>query len=66
MNKHTVYSFDWLCDKMRSRERVTIKNSLGVIHGIINGIRPEDGSGNHWLITINDNLTNCEIYVRTA
>ena len=65
-----VYSYDWLCEKMKDRGRVSIRYNLNgnvaTIYGIINGIRPEDGSGNHWLVTIYDNNTKAEIYVRTA
>ena len=64
------YSYEWLCEKMKDRSRVVIHatNNAGpfIIRGVINGLRPEDGSGNHWLVTINDNLTNAEIYVRTG
>lgn len=66
MNRPPVYSYDWLCEKMRDRSRVCIKYHLGQIFGIINGIQPEDGSGNHWILTIHDNGTNANIYVRTA
>lgn len=74
-----VYSYSWLCDKMKDRGRVAIRYNLNgntaTIYGIINGIRPEDGSGNHWLVTIVDNHTGAfgniisskaEVYVRTA
>jgi len=65
-----IYSYAWLCEKMANRGRVAIQAFIGgqsiVIRGIINGIRPEDGSGNNWLVTIHDNGTNAEIYVRTA
>ena len=74
-----VYSYDWLCEKMRDRGRVALRYNLNgnaaTIYGIINGIRPEDGSGNHWLVTIVDNHagafgntipSKAEVYVRTA
>ncbi len=65
-----VYSYTWLCDKMADRGRVAIRYNLNgntaTIRGIINGIRPEDGSGRHWLVTVHDNGTNAEVYVRTA
>ena len=72
-SKAPVYSYDWLCQKMKDRGRVAIvvHNPRGAtIRGIINGIRPEDGSGNHWLVTVCDSVgsstvTN-EVYVRTA
>jgi hypothetical protein len=68
-NKIPVYSYEWLCKKMQDRGRVAIilHNPEGsYIRGIINGIRPEDGSGRHWLVTISDNLVNTEVYVRTG
>lgn len=68
-NKVPVYSYEWLCKKMQDRGRVAIvlHNPAGAtIRGMINGIRPEDGSGNHWLVTINDNCVNTEVYVRTS
>ena len=68
-SKIPVYSYEWLCKKMQDRGRVALvlHNPVGAtIRGIINGIRPEDGSGNHWLVTINDNCVNTEVYVRTA
>ena len=68
-SKVPVYSYEWLCKKMQDRGRVAIvlHNPPGAtIRGMINGIRPEDGSGNHWLVTINDNCVNTEVYVRTS
>jgi hypothetical protein len=69
-NAIPVYSYTWLCDKMADRGRVAIRYNLNgntaTMRGIINGIRPEDGSGNHWLVTVHDNGTNAEVYVRTA
>ena len=68
-SKVPVYSYEWLCKKMQDRGRVAIvlHNPAGAtIRGLINGIRPEDGSGNHWLVTINDNCVNTEVYVRTS
>ena len=63
-----VYSYDWLCEKMCDRSRVLIRTTDGKSHiGLINGIRPEDGSGRHWLVTICcDDHTNKTVYVRTA
>lgn len=60
-SKIPVYSYDWLCEKMKDRVRVAIvlHNPAGAtIRGIINGIRPEDGSGRHWLVTILDDAVN--------
>lgn len=68
-SKIPVYSYEWLCQKMQDRGRVAIvlHNPAGAtIRGIINGIRPEDGSGRHWLVTIHDNGVTNEVYVRTA
>lgn len=68
-NKVPVYSYEWLCQKMQDRGRVAIvlHNPAGAtIRGIINGIRPEDGSGRHWLVTIHDNGVTNEVYVRTS
>lgn len=68
-SKIPVYSYEWLCKKMQDRSRVAIvlHNPVGAtIRGLINGIRPEDGSGNHWLVTICDTSVTNEVYVRTA
>lgn len=72
-SKVPVYSYEWLCKKMQDRGRVAIilhHPEGSYIRGIINGIRPEDGSGNNWLVTICDtsvmpSVTN-EVYVRTS
>lgn len=65
-----VYSYTWLCEKMADRGRVAIRSFIGgheiILRGLINGIRPEDGSGRCWLVTIHDNGTNAEVFVRTA
>jgi hypothetical protein len=64
-NKVPVYDYHWLCEKMKSRELVCLRYNLGQIYGVINGIRPEDGSGRHWLVTLYDEHRNkSEIYVR--
>ena len=68
-SKVPVYSYEWLCQKMQDRGRVAIilhHPEGSYIRGIINGIRPEDGSGRHWLVTIHDNGVTNEVYVRTA
>jgi hypothetical protein len=69
-NAIPVYSYSWLCEKMADRGRVAIRYNLkghtATIRGLVNGIRPEDGSGRNWLVTISDNCTNVEVYVRTA
>lgn len=65
-----VYSYTWLCEKMADRGRVAIRTVISgqeiILRGLINGIRPEDGSGRCWLVTIHDNGTNAEVFVRTA
>jgi hypothetical protein len=63
-----VYNYHWLCQKMKDRGRVCIRCNVGghnvQLYGIINGMRPEDGSGRHWLVTIYDNGNSSEVYVR--
>ena len=65
-----AYSYEYLCDAMRFRNRVSIKTVIGghtlTLSGLVNGIRPEDGSGRNWLVTIHDNGTNAEVFIRTA
>ncbi len=65
-----VYSYAWLCEKMADRGRIAIRTFIGgnevILRGLINGIRPEDGSGRCWLVTIHDNGTNAEVFIRTA
>lgn len=66
-NKAPVYGYKWLCDMMQKRKRVSIvlRNPVGVtIMGTINGIRPEDGSGTSWLVTVCDGTVYNEVYVR--
>ena len=68
-SKVPVYSYNWLCQKMQDRGRVAIvlHNPTGItVRGTINGIRPEDGSGNNWLVTIQDNGVYNEVYVKTG
>lgn len=48
----TVYSYDWLCNAMRSREVVSIISAGRTYTGTINGIRVEDGSGRHFLVNV--------------
>lgn len=57
-----VWDFHWLCTMMKKRNRVHIQGR----EGIINCIRPEDGSGNNWLITISNNLKDTTIFVRAS
>lgn len=62
-----VYSYTWLCEKMADRSRVVLTAWNGNSHtGLINGIRPEDGSGRCWLVTLTENGKNETVFVRTA
>jgi hypothetical protein len=65
-----IYSYTWLCEQMANRCRVAIQTHVGghqiTLLGLINGIRPEDGSGRCWLVTIHDNGVNAEVFIRTA
>ena len=66
-SKDPVYGYKWLCDMMQKRRRVSLvlRDPAGVtIQGTINGIRPEDGSGTSWLVTICDGTVYNEVYVR--
>ncbi len=66
-NTRPVYSYDWLCAKMADRGLVELKIHDGTsVRGMINGIRPEDGSGRNWLVTLSYKLKNQEVFVRTA
>ena len=47
-----MYSFNWLCGVMRHRKVVTLCGSEGTYSGLVNGIAPEDGSGQNWLVTL--------------
>lgn len=60
-----VYDYNWLCSMMKSRNRVHIVGRTGhSFHGLINGIRPEDGSGNNWLLTISNDLKDSTVFVK--
>ena len=66
-NRRPVYSYTWLCEKMADRSRVVLTAWNGNGHtGLINGIRPEDGSGHCWLVTLTENGKNETVFVRTA
>lgn len=66
-NRRPVYSYTWLCEKMADRSRVLLKTGDGKNHfGLINGIRPEDGSGRCWLVTLTENGKNETVFMRTA
>lgn len=64
-----MYTYEELCTSMKNRERVTLRMNLKAgpikVSGLINGIRPEDGSGRCWLVTINDNGYSAEVFIRT-
>lgn len=62
--KNPVYDYAWLCNMMQQRKRVDIVCSAGHFTGLINGIAPEDGSGNNWLVTITNEFTNKTIFVK--
>jgi hypothetical protein len=57
-----VYDFGWLCNMMQKRNKVHIQGH----EGVINGIRPEDGSGNNWLVTLSNNLSDITIFVKAS
>lgn len=57
-----VWDFHWLCTMMKKRNEV----SLSGHQGIINGIRPEDGSGNNWLVTLCQGTSKKEIFIRAT
>jgi len=59
-------TYDWLCDMMRCRTRVTITKGGKIYRGLINGIFPESGSGKDWMVTLHNEGVNTTIYVRTA
>ena len=57
-----VYSFKWLYEAMKTRQRVSLLAYSGkVFEGIINGISVEDGSGRNFLVKFSDGNT---IFVR--
>lgn len=61
-----VYDYNWLCNAMRLRKRVMLVGRTGhTFKGMINCIRPEDGSGNNWLITLSDKLKDSTVFVKT-
>lgn len=59
-----VYNYNWLCSMMQQRKRVNILCKEGNFIGLINGISPEDGSGNNWLVTIVNEFGNKTIFVK--
>lgn len=49
----SVYSLNWIVESMRTRREIILVNhDCKPIKGLVNGIRPEDGSGKNWLVTI--------------
>lgn len=62
MMASVVYSFQWLCEAMHTRQKVSLLAYSGkVFEGIINGISVEDGSGRNFLVKFSDGNT---IFVR--
>lgn len=59
-------TYEWLCDMMRDRIRVSITKGDKTYRGLVNGIYPESGSGNDWMVTLHNEGKNTTIYVRTA
>lgn len=58
-----VISFQWLCDMMKSRQRVVLLNSNNApVTGIIGQIQAEDGSGKCWNVTVGER----KVFVRTV
>lgn len=57
-----VWDFHWLCSMMKKRNRVSIQGH----EGLINGISPEDGSGNNWLVTIVNEHNNKTIFIKAT
>lgn len=63
-----VCTYKWLCEKMQNRGLVAIislNQNGAIIRGIINGIKPKDNSGKNWIVTINNNITNNEVHIKT-
>ena len=60
--QNPVVSFQWLCDMMKSRQRVVLLDSNGQpVGGIIGQIAAEDGSGKCWNVTVGER----KVFVRT-
>lgn len=54
MTAPVVYSFQWLCEMMQTRQRVKIISGGGLVYeGLINGLSVEDESGRNWLVKMN-------------
>ena len=60
-----VYDYNWLCIMMKLRKTVSIVGRTGhTFQGLINGVRPEDGSGNNWLLTISNSTKDSTVFVK--
>lgn len=60
-----VYDYNWLCNMMQMRKVVEIVGPNGISYrGVINGIKPEDGSGKNWIVTIYSKLISNKVFVR--
>lgn len=60
-----VYDYNWLCNMMQMRKVVEIVGPNGISYrGVINGIMPEDGSGNNWLLTISNDCKTSTVFVK--
>jgi len=65
--KNPVYDYNWLCNMMQERKVVAIVGPDGNTYkGVINGIKPEDGSGNKWIVTIYSKLISNRVFVRAS
>ena len=65
MTVPVVYSFQWLCEAMKTRRRVKIVAYSGkVFEGLINGLSVEDGSGKNWLVKMDNEPSS--FYVRAG
>jgi len=64
---NVVYDYNWLCSMMKLRKTVHIVGRTGhTFEGLINAIRPEDGSGNNWLLTISSNCKDSTVFVKAS
>lgn len=65
-----LYDFVWLCRMMQDRKRVRLvapgHKGYENFEGVINGIRPEDGGGKNWLVTICGDRVSKEIFIKAA
>lgn len=64
-SNNPVYDYNWLCNMMRLRKVVRIVGRTGhSFEGLVNAIRPEDGSGKNWLITISSDCKDSTVFVK--